>query len=78
MNIDLLPINAFSLESCAAADNHTGIVHTLTLKLTPSPALPCPEPMEGFASALLEVKSNDIILRAGVVPAMGAAMTITF
>ena len=78
MNIDLLPFNAFALESCGTAGAHAGAAQTLTLQLELGPVLPCHEPMSGTARASRERGDAVGILRAAVVPASREALTITF
>ena len=79
MNLDLLPLNAFALESCAAAAVHSGIVHTLTLKLALDPVPVGEEQMFGIATVGRFTHPHASVLRAGVVPAVeGGATTITF
>ena len=78
MNIDLLPFNAFALESCGTAGVHAGSVHTLTLQLELGPVLPCHEPMSGIARAAQAGGDAASVVRAAVVPAPAEAITITF
>jgi hypothetical protein len=77
MNIDLLPFSAFALESYGAAAPSRGELHTLTLELALAPVHSSHEAMSG------SVSTNQIFtaarpLRAAVLPADGAALTITF
>jgi hypothetical protein len=76
MNIDLLPFSAFALESYGATAPSRGEQHTLTLEL----ALAVHSAHEAMSGS---VSTNQIFtaarpLRAAVLPAGGAALTITF
>ena len=77
MNIDLLPFNAFALESCGTAGASAGAAQTLTMQLALGPVLPYHEPMSGIASAA-QASPAASVLRAAVMPACGEAITITF
>jgi hypothetical protein len=77
MNIDLLPFSAFALESCGGTAPSRGELHTLTLGLALASVRSPHEAMSG------SVSTNQIFtavtpLRAAVLPADGAALTITF
>ena len=78
MNIDLLPFNAFALESCGTAGANAGAAQTLTLQLELGPVLPCHEPMTGTARAVPGGDSTASGLRAAIIPVSSEAITITF
>jgi hypothetical protein len=79
MNIDLLPLSAFALESSRGADRFIAEAHTLTLQLA-RPALDCSQPplMSGRASIEAHPLRTAALLRAAVLPAGGPGLTITF
>jgi hypothetical protein len=75
MDINLLPFNAFALESFGTPAT-PGAAQTLTLQLELGPVHPFREPMAGTAST---AAANDVsLLRAAVVPACATPLTITF
>lgn len=77
MNIDLLPFSAFALESYGTTAPSRGDSHTLTLELALATAHAAREVMSGSAS--FGQPSGDVTpLRVAVLPAEGAALTITF
>jgi hypothetical protein len=79
MNIDLLSLSAFALESSRGADRFVAEAHTLTLRLT-RPAIDCSETpaMNGSASIEELLPGPDGLLRAAVLPASAPGLTITF
>ena len=78
MNIDLLPITAFALQSCGQAAQGVGEARTLTLQLALDPVHSSHEPMSGRASINQAFVHSGNLLRAAVVPAEGPVLTITF
>ena len=78
MNIDLLPFNAFALESCGTAGANAAAAQTLTLQLALGPVLHCHEPMAGTARAALGTDDTASGLRAAIMPVSSEAITITF
>ena len=77
MNIDLLPFNAFALESYGPAAPSRGDSHTLTLELALATVHSSREIMSGSASTG-EAPAEATPLRAAVLPADGTPITITF
>lgn len=77
MNIDLLPFNAFALESYGATAPSRGDLHTLTLELALAAVHSSKEAMSGSVSTN-QVFADATPLRAEVLPADGTALTITF
>lgn len=79
MNIDLLPLAAFVLESSRGADRLVAETHTLTLRLT-RPVLDCSPapPMSSSASIEALPLRPEGLLRAAVLPADGPGLTLTF
>ena len=79
MNIDLLPFSAFLLESSGATAQGVREAHTLTLPLELMPVHAAFEPaMSGTISIDSAQACAATPLHAGVVPAGGAVLTITF
>ncbi|MBA3773514.1 MAG: hypothetical protein H0X13_13805 [Ramlibacter sp.] len=78
MNIDLLPFTAFTLQSCAGAPRRPGEAQTLTLQPAFAPNHFSHACMSGRASIDDPVPGGRLVLRACVVPAAQAALTITF
>lgn len=76
MNIDLLPFNAFALESYGTPAPSRGDMHTLTLELALAVRSPTKE-MSGSISTK-QVLAPAASLRAAVLPADDTALTITF
>jgi hypothetical protein len=77
MNIDLLPFNAFALESYGPTPPSRGEAHTLTLELALATVHSSREIMSGSVS--IKNPSVDATpLCAAVLPADGTAITITF
>lgn len=76
MNIDLLPFNAFALESCSAGPDAASQALTLTVPVELAPVLPIAELMAGYASAA--PAGEPMLLRAQVLAARRDAITITF
>jgi hypothetical protein len=77
MNIDLLPFNAFALESYGPTAPSRGDPHTLTLELALSTGHSSRELMTGSVSTH-EPRADATLLRAAVLPADRSAITITF
>lgn len=79
MNLDLLPLSAFALESLRGADRMMAEPHTLTLRLTRL-KLDCAQlpPVHGSVSIQECMPQAEGVLRAAVVPADGPGLTITF
>ena len=78
MNIDLLPFTAFELQSCGAAGQNRAEARTLTLQLALAPVHSSQEPMSGKVSTNQAFVHSSNLLRAAVVPADRASLTITF
>ncbi len=79
MNIDLLPFSAFVLESSGTAAQAARDAQTLTLPLELVPVHAAFEPaMSGTVSVCSSSIEAAVPLHAAVVPARGAALTITF
>jgi hypothetical protein len=78
MNIELLPFSAFALEASGAPARAISDAQTLTLQLGLAPAHTAFEPaMSGSISVGTAVAASGS-LRAQVLPANGAVLTITF
>jgi hypothetical protein len=77
MNIDLLPFNAFALESYGPTAPSRGDPHTLTLELALSTGRSSRERMSGSVSTN-PAGVDTTPLRAAILPADGSAITITF
>jgi hypothetical protein len=79
MNIDLLPLAAFALESSPGEERLVAQAHTLTLRLMRPALLSSNEsPMSGTVEieAIRPVCEN--VPRAAIMPAEGLGLTITF
>jgi hypothetical protein len=77
MNIDLLPFNAFALESYGPTAPSRGDPHTLTLELALSTGRSSREVMTGSVSTRA-ASADATPLHAAVLPADGTPITITF
>lgn len=78
MNIDLLPLSAFALESSRGADRLVAEAHTLTLRPT-RPAFDSSQAPSMGGSAWIEpLAAEGGRLHAAVLPADGPGLTITF
>ncbi len=78
MNIDLLPFTAFTLQSCAGAPLRPGEAQTLTLQPALAPNHFSHACMSGGAGIDDPAPGGHLVLRACVMPAAQAALTITF
>jgi hypothetical protein len=79
MNINVLPLAAFTLESSRGAERVVAEAHTLTLRLTRPALLSSHEPpMSGTARIEAVPGHSESMLRAAVLPAEGPGLTITF
>jgi len=78
MNIDLLPFNAFALESYGPTAPSRGEAHTLTLELALATGHASRAAMSGSVSTNNAAQNLAAPLRAAILPADGSAITITF
>jgi len=79
MNIDLLPLAAFALETSGANARPCPELHTLTLRLArPAHLSSYESPMSGQARIEDSPLPSESVLRAAILPAEGAGLTITF
>ena len=78
MNIDLLPLAAFALQSSRGADRFVAEAHTLTLRLTRLAVDGSHTPPMSGRAAIEDLPLREGLLRAAVLPAGGPGLTITF